>query len=90
MQINKTIKNEKTGDSDAFSKVEHRDDNPVASLEYARVNKSIIHVYVAKHEKRSPISMLPSRKTLKSSQRTLTMFVGVVTLRYQHHTVVWC
>ena len=27
----------------------------------------------------------------KASQRTLTMFVGVVALRYQQHaTVVWC
>ena len=32
----------KTEDSDAFSKVEHKYDNPVASLVYSHVNKSII------------------------------------------------
>ena len=34
----------KTENSGAFSKVEHKHDNPVTSLDYAHVNKSIIYV----------------------------------------------
>ena len=43
MTINKTIRNK---ESDAFPKVEHGPDNPVASLDYAHVHKSITHLYV--------------------------------------------
>ena len=47
----------KTEESNAFSEVEHRHDNPVASLEYAHVNKS-----VAMRERKAPISMFSRSK----------------------------
>ena len=44
MQINKTVNNEKNRRSEVFLEVEHKHDNPVASLDYACVNKSMIYV----------------------------------------------
>ena len=41
MQLNKTRKAE---DCDAFSEVGHNYDNPVASLDYAYIHKSILYV----------------------------------------------
>ena len=55
-QINKTIRN---GESDAFPEVEHGPDNPVASLDYAHVHKSIIPIcYNAISEKHPSTSYL--------------------------------
>ena len=42
--VNKTIKSEKTEDSDCFSEMKHKHDNPVTSLDYAHIYKSIIYV----------------------------------------------
>ena len=44
IQLNKVIKTKKEEDRDTFSEGEHRNDNSVASIKYARVNKSIIYV----------------------------------------------
>ena len=58
MQINKTVKNRKNY---AFSEVEHKHNNSVTSLDYARDNKSII--YVTTYEREAPINMLSHSKT---------------------------
>ena len=60
-QINETIRNEEN-----LSNVEHRHDNPVANLEYARVNKSII--YVTRHERNASINKLSLSKTTSTQQ----------------------
>ena len=44
MQLNEAIRNKKTEDGDAFSEVNHKHDNPVASHNYAHVHKSVIFV----------------------------------------------
>ena len=44
----------KTENRDAFSEVEHKHNNPVASLEYARVSKSIIYVTKSTHQQAVP------------------------------------
>ena len=46
--------------------MKNRHDNPVASLEYARVNKSII--YFTTRERKSPINRLSHSKILKTQQ----------------------
>ena len=56
----------KAEDGDAFYKVKHRHYNPVASLEYARVNMSII--YVMMHKLTAPINMLSHSKTPKTQR----------------------
>ena len=72
MQINETARNEKTNERDTFSEVEHRHDNPVASLDSACANKSII--YVTMHERKTPIKHvipqqnLPKHKKLRVSR----------------------
>ena len=43
VQINKTIKNNKTEESGVISEVEYEHDNPDVSLDYASVNKSILY-----------------------------------------------
>ena len=49
----------KTEGSDAFSKVEHKYGNTVASLDYAHVNKSIIYIY-ATMSKKHPSTCCPA------------------------------
>ena len=53
----------KTGESDAFSEVEHKHGDRVTSIQHARVNRSII--YVTRHERKAPINKLSRRKTPK-------------------------
>ena len=60
MQINEPVRNEKYR-SEAFFLVEHRHNNPIASLDYARVNKSIL--YLTMHKQKAPINMLVCSKT---------------------------
>ena len=55
----------KTPESDAFFDREHRLDNPIASLQCARVNESIIHV-TPKSEKHP--STCYSKQTPKTQQ----------------------
>ena len=54
----------KPGKSDAVAEVKHRHSNPFASLQYARVNKSII--YITMHKQKAPINVLPHSKALKT------------------------
>ena len=60
VQINETVRNQKN-----LRKL-HRHENPVASLEHAHVNLSIIHVTT--HEQKAPINMLSHNKTPKIQQ----------------------
>ena len=42
--LSETIRNKKTEDIDAFFEVEHKHNNPFASLDHVHVNRSIIYV----------------------------------------------
>ena len=76
----------KTENRDAFSKVERRHSNRVASPDYAHVNNSII--YIATHKRNAPINMLSCSKAPNTQQvehfqhpRKPAIF-SVVTSRY--------
>ena len=68
--IEQDDKKQKTKDSDGFSKVDLRHNNPIASLDKANVNKYIL--YVAKHERKPPINMLPRSKHPKHNKLTVS------------------
>ena len=57
---------QKAKNSDVFSEAEHWHKNPVASLGYARINKSII--YITKHKQKAPIYQLSRSKAKKTQQ----------------------
>ena len=56
MTINKTIRNK---ESDAFPEVEHGLDNPVESLDYAHVHKSIIPICYNAISEKNPSTSYP-------------------------------
>ena len=56
-------KRRKSENSDAFSNMEHRHDNLVASFEYARVNKSIILLQRTSEKSPHPSTSYPAKKT---------------------------
>ena len=61
------MKRKKTEENDAFSEVEHRRDNQVASHNYACVNKAIRHVTT--REQKAPINMQKQNKLRVSCKR---------------------
>ena len=61
----------KPGASDAFSKVEHKHENPVASLDYARIIKSIMYLYVTMHKQNAPINILHRSKAPKTQKLSI-------------------
>ena len=65
----------KTEDRDAFSDEEHRHKNPVASIDYALINKSII--YFTTHKRKAPINMLSRSKAPKTQQLEKICWVSV-------------
>ena len=57
---------QKAKNSDVFSEAEHWHKNPVSSLSYAGVSKSII--YITTHKQEAPIYQLSCSKASKTQQ----------------------
>ena len=74
-------------ETDAVSKVKHRCNNPVTSLEYACVNKSIL--YVTTHKRKAPINMLSRSKTPKPQQVEGFTHMRITSTYFSHHKLRW-